>query len=540
MNHLNRERTLNFIFYFCGSTLPRNALLITDHMARLEIDLSLFNIDLHFCFPNHFKGKATSGSDDKVVFFGSKDFPSLDRKFQLIIIDLENTPYKKLLFKIVANLDPDGSIVILDWSRTLMTTLSKLFWHLGFPKNEPASLTENQGYDLYGLSLKLDWYFFAEPSLLKPRRLVRRGFQSDIPDEGKSAAKRILNRIGLFYFKKHHRVIIGKFDTANSEAGLLEQLFDKTQNLQHGLKSPALDKKQIRRLMISGTKILILDVLIGQSEYIIRFPLDPSSAEGIHKQAETVSFLNSKNIMLVPKAVSYVRDDPFTYYIEEKIRDGEQIESLAKQKRGILPLYDEMLRGIAGIHVQLGENLTMDDMQFEKYILPSINMILENTQTACEAAEVFHQIKTEINEKLKNKIVMRSICHGDLKIENGIFDSKGKLKGIFDWDKSDREGITITDLACLLATSIRAQYFKNSSLVDFMKEFETVPQEFIPSYTFYFETTRTSPISPRLAILFYWVDRIHKLLKYYPHHSTEQWMKENVNPVLDRIDYFFE
>jgi thiamine kinase-like enzyme len=182
----------------------------------------------------------------------------------------------------------------------------------------------------------------------------------------------------------------------------------------------------------------------------------------------------------------------------------------------------------------------MDDLQFEAYILPSINTILENTKTDRESTRVFHQIKTEMKAKLNDKIVMRSICHGDLKIENGIFDSKMKLKGIFDWDKSEREGITITDLACLLATSIRAQYFKNSSLVDFMKEFKTVPEEFIPSYTFYFETTQTSYISPRLAILYYWVDRVYKLLKYYHHHSDEEWIKENINPVLGRVHYFLE
>ena len=540
MNHLDRERTLNFIFYFCSSTLPRNALLITDHVTRLEIDLSLFHIDMHYCLPDHLKDKVTSGINDKVILYGNNSFPSLNQKFQLIIIDLENTSYKQLLSKIITDLEPDGSIVVFDWSKKPKTALSKLFWHLGFTKNRLSSLTENQIYNLHGLSLKLNWYFFVEPSLLKPRRLVRRSFKSVIPDEPRSPAKRILNKIGLFYFKKHHRIIIGKLNTSNPEPGFLEELFNKIQNQQSTAKGPYLNRKKIRQFIVSGTKILILDVLVGHKEYIIRLPLDKTAVEGIHKQAEIVSFLNSKDMKLVPKAVSYVRDNPFTYYIEEKIGDGKRIESLAKQNNSFIPLYDEMLRGIAGIHIQLGENLAMDDLQFETYVLPSINTILENTKSDCEATRAFHQIKSEMNARLKNKIVMRSVCHGDLKIENGIFDSKMKLKGIFDWDKSEREGITITDLACLLATSVRIQYFKNSSLVDFMKKFNTVPEEFIPSYTFYFEATQTSYITPKLAILYYWVDRIYKLLKYYQHHSNEEWMKENINPVLDRVNYFLE
>jgi thiamine kinase-like enzyme len=539
MKYLNREWALNFIFYFCDSTLPRNALLVTDHPPRLEVDFSFFDVDMRYCFPERYKGTLTSGIVDDIVFFSSDIFPSLDQKFQIIIIDLENMPYRHLLHQIINNLDKDGSLIVLAWSRRMTTTLSRLFWHLGFSKNRWHSLIENQVYDIHGLSLILNWYFFVVPSLHKPRKLVRRGFKSVIPEDSKSNIKGILNKAGLFYLKKHHRIIIGKMNTAKPESTFLEQLLDKIQIEQPTGRNDATTRKSIRQFTISGTKILILDAPIGDRQYIMRFPLNQTAADRIQKQVEIVRFLNSKDVELVPKAIDYVRDHPFTYYVEEKI-EGETGVSLArKNNNNIVPLYNDMLHNVAIIHNQFGENLTIDDSQFKTYFLPAINTIVENTKNDCESKPVLDVIKKELSTRLNNKVLMRSICHGDLKIENGIFDSQNKLKGIFDWDMSEREGITITDVACLLATSIRIQYYKSSSLADFIKRFKGVPEEFIPSYTDYFEATRTSYLDPQLAILYYWIDRVYKLLRYH-YDSNKEWIKENINPVLDHVGHFLE
>ena len=533
MNYLDREWAFSFIFYFCDSALPRNTLLITDHISRLEIDFSIFGKDMHYCFPDPRKAELTGRVEENITFFSRKEFASLNQKFQLIIIDLEDTPYKHLLGDIAENLEKNGNLVVFDWSRRITTTLSKLFWHLGFLRRRFESLIENQIYDLHGMPIKLNWYFFVVPGLQKPRKLVRRGFKSIIPNESKSNFKRVLSRAGLFYLQKHHRIIIGKMNTSEDEATFLEQLFEKIGTEQSAQGATA--NKSIRLFSISGTKILILDALIGEGEFIIRFPLDHTAADRIHKQVELVRFLNSRNIKLVPKVTSYVRDDPFTYYIEEKIRGGTAVRTLKKNNNdSIIPLFEDMLNNVVRIHTQFGEHLTIDDAVFKTYFSTAMNTILENTKYDQKAKQVFDFIKTELFARMNNQVVLRSICHGDLKIENGIFDSNNKLKGIFDWDMGERDGITITDLACLLATSIRSQYYQGMSLANFMREFKTVPDEFIPSYTYYFEATQTSYISPGLTILYYWIDRLYKLLRFH-YDSNEQWVKENINPVLGHI-----
>ena len=540
MKYLNREWALNFIFYFCDSTLPRNVLLITDHPPRLELDFSFFHIEMHYCFPDHCKDKLVYRVNDNIVFFSDDRFPSLDQKFQLVIIDLENAPYRHLSHQIIENLEQDGNLIVMAWSRRFATTLFRLFWHLGFSKNRVGSLVENQIYDLYGLPLKLSWYFFVVPSLHKPRKLVRRGFKSVIPEDSKSNIKRILNKAGLFYLKKHHRIMIGKMNTVKPGSTFLEQLFNRIQIEQSIVRVDPTTRKSIRQFTISGTKILILDALIGDRQYIMRFPLDQTAADRIRKQVEILRFLNSKDVEIVPKAIAYVRDYPFTYYVEEKIQNGIGLQSLAKRNNNsILPLYDEMLHCIVKIHTQFGKHLTIDDSQFKRYFLPAIDTVAENTRDVSESTKVFDLIKKELFTKLNNRVSIRSICHGDLKIENGIFDSQNKLKGIFDWDMGEREGITITDAACLLATSIRMQYYRGSSLADFMKKFEGVPEEFIPSYTYYFEATRTSYLDPQVAILYYWIDRVYKLLKYH-YNSDKEWIRENIIPVLDHVGHFLE
>lgn len=538
MGYLNREWAFNFIFYFCGGTPPANALLITDHTPRLNIDLSLFSVDVCYCFPESLKDELTARAKDNIIFFGSNTFPSLNQKFQLVIIDLEHTFHKLLLHGIIDNLEDNGILVLFDWSRKTSTRIFKSFWNLGLNSHR-ETLIENHIYDLGGLSLRLNWYFFVVPGLDKPRKLVRRAFRSIIPAESKSNIKRILSKMGLFYLQKHQRIIIGKLNDSKPAATFLEQLLERIHTqlpIQHNL----IGRKSIRQFSISGTKILILDAVIGNGEYIIRFPLDRTAADRIHRQVELVRFLNSSNTELVPKAIAYDNEAPLKYYVEEKIQGGTTIRSLNKKNNNsIVPLYDEMLRNIVRIHAQFGEQVTIDNNAFKMYFFPPIDTILENTRGNAEAGRVFNFIKKELFIRLNNQIMLRSICHGDLKIENGIFDSQNRLKGIFDWDMGEREGLTLADLSCLLATSIRKQYYASVSLANFMRNFKTVPDEFIPSYRYYFEVTQTSFIGSRLAILYYWIDRLSKLLRYH-YDSNERWMKENINPVLEHVGYFLE
>jgi thiamine kinase-like enzyme len=538
MSYLNREWALNFIFYFCDCIPSENALLITDHTPRLDVDFSLFGTDMYYCLPEGHKDELAGRDDNQITFFSSNTFPALNRKFHLIIIDLEHITYRHLLIGIIKNLEENGNLVVFDWSKRTTTTLFKLPSHLGLGNNR-KSLIENQVYDLNGVSLKLNWYFFPVPGLEKPRKLVRRGFRSIIPDDTKSNVKRILGKMGLFYLQKHQRILIGKTNNSKPEASFLEELFERIRTEQPAPKN-TMKKKSIRQFSISGTKILILDALVGNGEYIIRFPLDQTAADRIHQQVELVRFLNGKKIGLVPKVIEYNRDAPLKYYVEEKIQGGTTIRSLNKKNdNSVVPLYNEMLHNIVRIHTQFGKHVIIDDTVFNTHFSPTINTILENTKGDPDVRKVFNFIKTGLYEKLKNQIALRSICHGDLKIENGIFDSHNRLKGIFDWDMGERDGLTITDLACLLATSIRMQYYKSTSLANFMKNFKTVPDEFIPSYSHYFEATQTSFIDPRMIILYYWTNRLYRLLRYH-YDSNVQWMKENINPVLERVGDFLE
>lgn len=536
MGFLNREWALNYIFYFCDVPPGGQVLVITDHAARTEIDFQLFDMKLDFCLPDYVKNEVKQKKDLNIKFFDSGDFTIPEKKYGLIIFDLEMQSYKQVFVNALNYLEKDGAVVIFDWSLSVKQMLKKSFWHLGISGKHDLGISKKTEYKISGIPLKLDWYFFLEPDLHKPHNLARQAFITSIPQNSKSGIKNLLNKYGAFYLRPHNKVIISRRSDIEQAASpvirIIKALAEKS-----GIDN-LINEKSIRQIRISRTKVLMLDLDLEKDKYIVRFPLGKPALARLLKQQEILTLLNSEGITAVPAPFKLQEDLPFNCFIEEKIAGAVNQKALTGNKgSGIISLNNQIYPEIEKIHNTFGSLFKMDESSFNKYVEPKLSILGSAVKNNNKSVQKVDKIRTCFRKEFNNKTFMAGVCHGDLKIQNCIYDSTSKLKGLIDWDMSEKDEITIMDAASLLVTGIRTKHYKRENLRAFMLAFKQIPDAFLEAHKKYFNATGTTYLKPKILILFYWVDRVDKLLRYRS-HINDEWITKEIKPVLNRIDYF--
>ena len=542
MSFLNHAYSLLPFLYFGQLKKDAGILIITDHAERVKIDLSLFPLSIYFCVPREQKEQAIKIADKGARFLEPQDLPHKTGIFDLVIVDLETTEPDIFIQQTGHLLSSGGRVVVLDWSLSRLYTVLNLPFHIGWLKR-PARRFHDIIYWLGQAGLKPEWYFLPEPDLNKPRYLVKPGFLTKIPSLTKPSFRQRLKEWGLFYLLPRHKVIVACHKDSKSFVESSEEtksvsansLIDDTLVTLFGeIEKPKRHRKKITQLYISTTNVLTLQAANAEKEFFIRFPFSPLSCRRLQTQEKLNNFLQNAAISQVPKPVKETESADFPCFVEEGL-SGRNIEQefAEMEAEKAKQYYQKAQEKIREVHLRFGHIAEMDDSEFTRHVQMRLDVITEKLRDSETAAKALSRIRDYFREELLGKTVFISICHGDLKIGNCLFDEDGGLTGIIDWDMAEEEGLTLVDISSLLAKTIRQR--QQFSLADILLKMDTIPGDFLPIYHQYFDETKTTLIPLFTALLFYWLDRVYKQISFDP-HLREEWINRNVLPIIENIE----
>ncbi len=537
MDFLNRAWSLNYIFYFCALPKQAEVLFISDHPVRLAIDFSLFDVKVSFAFPSSLKKETGLAGRTDILFIEEAGFLQEEKEYDLLIFDLEKTSFQTVFNKALNRLKTEGYAVLQDWSFSWSKALKHFIKNSGLSGKKITHFPQRRSFNMAGNSFLLEWQFFVEPGLAKPQHLVREAFKTAIPQNSRTTIKNLLNRIGVFYLLPHNQVLLLRKPNANVKTcPAAETVYALAAQFA---PDTILNDTVLRHILLSRTKVLMLDVAFGEKKYIVRFPLDPSALKRLQKQQEILSLLQDEGITFIPAQIQITKPLYFPYFIEQKIAGIEkQITLIDKDQQGTTKLYEQIFPKIETVHLAFGRNFVMTEKEFSKYISPKLLAIQGLLQNNAEMNGYLDRLRNYFYDEFNNKIFLAGICHGDLKIQNCIYNSKGQINGLIDWDMSEKDEISLVDVTSLLANAIRTRYMYNASLRWFSLDISKIPLEFLSEYERYFKRTKTSYLAPFPALMFYWLDRTYKMIKYNS-SVDENWARKEIYPVLKRGDYFF-
>jgi hypothetical protein len=523
MTIFKNSYTIFPLLYFAHLRPGARLLMITDHPERTAINFNFHHLSVSFCVPQPLEEKMADPVNYPVFTYTPGNFQVEGAPFDLVVIDLEKTGAAEILLKTNELLNDKGSVLLLDWSFSHKQTLRHLLRHLGWGNPLPDQFTAGKKRELVP-----DWYFLIEPDLRKPRYLVLPGFGTAIPALSESPLKRRLVEKGFFYLQPHHKLIVASRKGAGSPVGgVIRKLFDQ------GGEGNA-PGKYIRKVYISTTNVLLVQAADFKRNYFIRFPFTEHSLERVKNQAELISMLNQRDIRYVPWPVELNNPPAFPCFIEKGIPGKSVEKEFAERSRGTALGYFRQAQGkISEIHRQFGKVLEMGEGEFNRYVQPKLDVIKTHLASNQQAQSALNRIGEFLKKEFAGKQLLVSVVHGDFKIGNCLFDEKGNISGIIDWDMGSKDDLALIDISSLLGRSIRQR--QRISLPDLLLKGEPLVNEFKQLYSDCFAAGHTSPIPPSIALVFYWLDRVYKQICFDP-HLKESWITGNVYPVIENIE----
>ncbi len=537
MDFLNRAWSLNYIFYFCALPKQAEVLFITDHPGRLAMDFSLFDIKVSFAFPTSLKKETELAERTDILCIEEADFLQEEKEYDLLILDLEKVSVQNVFNKALNRLRGEGYVAFLDWTYSGYTALKHFFKNSGVFGRTISRFPQQRFLKFAGNSFLLEWQFFIEPGLAKPHYLVREAFKTGIPQNSNAAIKNLLNRIGVFYLLPHNQVLLLRKPNAKVKKNPATKIVSAL--AAQFVPNVTLNDTILRHILLSRTKVLMLDMDLGGKKYIVRFPLDPLALERLQKQQEILSLLQENGITFIPAQMQTRERLSFPYFIEQKIAGIKKQERLlGADRQGTTKLYEQIFPKIEKVHQIFGRHFVMTEKELNKYVKPKFRAVKKLLQNNVEMSGYLDQLQKYFYNTFYNNNYLAGVCHGDLKIQNCIYNSDGTLSGLIDWDMSEKDELTLVDVTSLLANAIRTRYFPKAPLKTFLLEVSEIPAEFLLEYKRYYKKTKTTYLYPRPALMFYWIDRTYKMIKYNT-SVDENWARKEILPVLKRMNYFF-
>ncbi len=534
MEFLNRDWAFNFIFFFVNSSSSKKVLIVSDFKERTNLNFELFGREITFLMPEmsteDIAQKMPQAKDIRI--YGKSDFPE-NEKFDVLVIDkrkpLSNTAFNRLTDLVKEN----GDVVIFNWRKKKRDTVKKLLWNFGLIQNS-KTINDDSYFRYLKNRLNINWFFFVDPGLHKPRRLVRRGFKTQLPWDDANGIKRVIKKAGYFYLIPQQSIIFAKKnpEKTNTSIGIIQEII---KNTWHDDPAAVDYNRAIRQFFISGTNILLLELVTKSKQCIIRLPLTPTALSRLNKQYDLLKEINKSGVRNVPQPVSINTQSGLPYFIENRIKGHHnQRQLFIKPGKKIIKLHDQALNALLKLNENCARQISIDESTFDKYLAGKIKIIQRKSGCEKSIQNSFELLSEKLRATLLGKTAMAGICHGDFKIENCIFEKNGELKGVIDWDMGEFDELNLFDLSCLFMDSIRHNYLTKYRLAPFVLNLQHFPSEFLPSFNLYFKKTATTPIDPEMLVAIYWLDRIYKLMTYRD-YNDKVWIDKNVITVINHF-----
>ncbi len=527
MSFLNSAFTFLPFFYFSRISTDAKILIVTDHCERLQIDFTPLPCSITFAIPKNCRAENKTIHDDQLLEWGN-DLQFTGKQFDTIIIDLAAQKGSTAVSKLRPLLSPTGRLIWLDWAASRDDALRNLGKHLR-RTIQPDDTSQIGAHALHAANLSPVWHFLLEPDLQKPRFLIQPGIQKSLPAQSESSVKKWLARKGGFYLQARHKVIVAQ--ATNAAQNLLSPVETVVSKIT-GLHDLTQIRRTIRRIYISTTNVLMIQFQHQQQHYFLRFPFTALSSQRVGNQNTLTGFLVKNGISYVPKPLN-ISGLPFPVYGETG-QPGQDIEkhfSKAPLSEAQI-IFEAALQKITEIHRRFGEIHTFDEALFDQYLHPRLEAISRRCPTSKNVVESIGKL---LRQNLMGKRVLQSVCHGDFKIGNCLFDENNAIMSIIDWDMGEKKGITLVDTTSLFAKSLRLRH--GYSLADLPGNAADLPDDFLPIFDQYFSETKTDAIPTTAAIVFYWLDRVYKQFTFDA-HLKESWIQKNVVeviPILEKL-----
>ncbi len=521
MSYLNNAFTFLPFFYFSRLSPDAPVLVVTDHSQRLRIDFSPLPCPVFFALPKSSCPEDSAIRAEQLLEWDDALLNS-GRQFGAIIVDLEQENSEAAVSKLRPLLLPGGRLIRLDWRASRSHALRNLGRHFRRPA-QPENAPRNSETDLRANGLQPVWHFLPAPDLQKPRFLVQPGIQQSLPVETASPVKKWLLQNGAFYLQARQKVTVTQAaDAAEKvvspvEIGIAEIT---------GLQRLSQIRQTIRKIYISTTNVLMIQFQHRRKDYFLRFPFTKRSMQRVQNQAALCGFLAENNVAFTPKPLK-ISGLPLPVYGEsgQPGRDVEKHFANAPLSEA-RAIFDAALQKMAEIHNRFGEIRTFDPAVFEQHIQPRLTTVLQRCPAAKNAVEA---VGAFFRQRFEGKRVLLSVCHGDFKIGNCLFDKNNAIASIIDWDMGEKNGLTLVDATSLFAKSLRIRH--GYSLADLLRRAQQLPDDFLSGFQRYFADAGASAVSPETAIVFYWLDRVYKQIAFDA-HLKESWIQKNVIDVI--------
>jgi hypothetical protein len=452
------------LLYFAPLEPGARVFVVTDFRDLQVADFQMLGIDVH-------------------IVASGNEVQSCD----VLVVDVAQSDTRRVTLDAAAGLRSNTTLVVCDRRRDITSTI----------KSAPRRFFGWRRRDELGRSAI--WEFVVEPSLVAPRFLVRPGFKSDIPTSTDDARwRQLLRRSGLLYALPRDVVSI----YAGSKGGGEPVLRALSNAGRHSIL-----RTNVRSVYVSPTESLVVRADTQYGTVYARFPFSKRALERVGNASQLQEWVRSTGNTLPPEPIGIDVNGHVPYAVEAACRGR------AWNKRDKARALLKALRAITDIHLRCASSAPqkLDVELFGRMIEPRIAAV-ETTLGAGRMEAVRHRLM----EGLIGKNVLLSICHGDFKLENCLFEH-GEISGIVDWDMGSREDLSVIDIGHLHARLLRKQ-----SLALMAEQTEC----FAGGYAEYFQETRASFIEPRDLLLLWHVDQVAKEVQYG--NASARWIKKHV------------
>ncbi len=512
--------------YFSALAPEARILVITDRPERAKLDFTFFPQSTFFSFPANCKKNIQDAAPKNAVICEFGHFPFSEKFFSVVVLDVDLKTTSFDASELSGILIPDADLIVLDRSNSVADVWRDLFRNYGIVSNNRQKIYRFI-QNLEGDEWRSDVHFFVDPHLEKPQYLVRPAFKTAIPTHTRSPLKRWLITHLLYYLRPRETATFFSRGSGNSMVGhVICKILGCRESGRDWINA-------VKKVYISTTDVLMLQIAHKNKNYYIRFPFSHDSMKRIRNNERHTKLLYEHGFGFVPRPVTAEEKGRFPYYVEEGINALSIEQRFPKMAlKEALQFYEKAQETIGEVHRHFGESFQMQEPEFEKYLGSRLTVMRNNIEPDSRVRQVLRRTEDFLRAEFFGKEMMHSFCHGDFKLGNCLFDEKGEIIGVIDWDMSSEDDLTLVDISSLLAKALRDRY--QLSMVNLLVKADLAAQDFLPLYHNYFLKTKIQIIPVFPAMLYYWIDRVSKQITYNS-DLDESWLKRNFHPVINRL-----
>jgi hypothetical protein len=246
---------------------------------------------------------------------------------------------------------------------------------------------------------------------------------------------------------------------------------------------------------------------------------------------QMINLLHKRGDSMIPIPEKYNPVNHYKFY-EEKILDPDQEMIRVKESslEDVLDYYRKVQKAILDIQKRDSKACKLEYQDFENLIANKISVIREQKFETADGT--LDKISEYLKQELLDEQVLRSICHGNLKVENCVLDEERELIGIYGWEFASRHDLCFIDNISFLLNLLELRHEKSWEIL--LDENFSDAAEYLAVYQEYFIASQSDVIPLFPAFLVFWIDRMYKYLTF-DSEVNRNFISDHISKIADII-----